>query len=169
MGNNIKTKSVVAFIDILGFKEIIENNEKDKHFTPLIKLRKVLNEAVNATKKIFELVLTSIDSKFDENLTTKLKVKQFSDNLYLSFDYTDYEGDFLLALNYVIFLSRYYQREMLINNYYVRGGIPEGYNYSDDLMIFSSALINAYNLESKVSIYPRIVIDEKIVKRINKS
>ena len=68
MGNNIKTKSVVAFIDILGFKEIIENNEKDKHFTPLIKLRKVLNEAVNATKKIFELVLTSIDSKFDENL-----------------------------------------------------------------------------------------------------
>ena len=36
-------------------------------------------------------------------------------------------------------------------------------------MIYSEGLINAYNLEIKKAIYPRIVIDEKVINWINEN
>ena len=42
-----------------------------------------------------------------------------------------------------------------------------GSYYSDANMIFSKAMIDAYYLESKKAKYPRILIDNKIIERIN--
>lgn len=67
----------------------------------------------------------------------------------------------------ILFSSCYYQRIMLANNFYVRGGISEGHTSKDDNIIFSGALIKAYGLERERAIYPRIVIDEEIIEFIN--
>lgn len=49
---------------------------------------------------------------------------------------------------------------------YTRGGVSYGSFYSDDNIIFSSALVKAYILESKTAIYPRIVIDKKLIDAV---
>ena len=46
---------------------------------------------------------------------------------------------------------------------YLRGGVSIGFHYEDDNIIFSDGLIKAYYLESKKSIYPRIILDEDLI------
>jgi hypothetical protein len=51
---------------------------------------------------------------------------------------------------------------------YLRGGVSIGFHYEDDNIIFSDGLIKAYYLESKKSIYPRIILDEDLIKRLKR-
>ena len=53
-------------------------------------------------------------------------------------------------------------------NLYLRGGVSIGFHYEDENIIFSDGLIKAYYLESKKSIYPRIILDSELVKRIKR-
>ncbi len=39
--------------------------------------------------------------------------------------------------------------------------------FSDDVMTWGNALLDAYNLESNVAIYPRIVIHPKVIEKAN--
>ena len=45
------------------------------------------------------------------------------------------------------------------NGLLIRGGITLGYCFSDDFMVWGKALVRAYEIESTIAIYPRIVID----------
>ena len=45
------------------------------------------------------------------------------------------------------------------NGLLIRGGITIGYCFSDNLMVWGKALVRAYEIESTIAIYPRIVID----------
>jgi hypothetical protein len=48
----------------------------------------------------------------------------------------------------------------------VRGGITIGELFLDETMVWGKALLKAYNLESHIAIYPRIVIDREILSKI---
>jgi len=54
----------------------------------------------------------------------------------------------------------------MTKGFFLRGGISTGSYFADDNMIFSKGLVNAYQLESKKAIYPRVIIDKNIVVRI---
>lgn len=45
--------------------------------------------------------------------------------------------------------------------YKPRDGITKGQFFIDDIFGWGSALVDAYLLESKEAIYPRVIIDEK--------
>ncbi len=164
------TTSVVAFIDILGFKDKVKEEEKEGKYEFFSKLRIALQEALiktfEFTKNTFKN-FKSLSSKFDEeNFEERLKLKTFSDNVFFSFDYSpDDEIQLFLATFYIIYLSTYFQRIMLTHNLYVRGAITIGCNFVDDTMIFSGALIKAFEMEKERAIYPRIVVDKELAEK----
>ena len=57
-----------------------------------------------------------------------------------------------------------YQRKLLYHNIICRGAIAYGKHYKKDDFIFSQALIEAYQLESKDAIYPRIIISKNLLE-----
>ncbi|WP_298303965.1 hypothetical protein [Flavobacterium sp.] len=154
------TKAIVIHSDILGFKKIIENAEKDKAEETLKKLKITLNESVGILKMF---------SAIEEPTDMKLNYKLFSDNLYASFSYE--EGNlqsFSDAFIVAIIFARSYFSNMLDNKILIRGGISFGNDYYDDTMIFSMALVKAYTIESEKAIFPRIVIDNELIDLIKK-
>jgi hypothetical protein len=51
---------------------------------------------------------------------------------------------------------------LLLDGYFVRGGITRGRLYHDDNMVFGEALIEAYRLESQIARFPRIIIPQNV-------
>lgn len=149
-------KAIVIHSDILGFKGIIENAENDKNEETLNKLKVALNQSFG-TLKMFD--------RLEKQTKSKLNFKLFSDNLYASFSYEEGNlASFSKAFISAIIFARTYFENMLNNNLAVRGGISYGNDYCDDKMIFSMGLVKAYTIESQKAIYPRIVIDNELIK-----
>src|SRR5262249_7385977 len=58
---------------------------------------------------------------------------------------------------------------MTMNGFFVRGALTQGPVCLTDEIIFGSALIECYQLESKASIVPRIVLAEPLQQLVTKS
>ena len=148
-------KAIVLHSDILGFKKLIESAETDSNEETLTKLKDALTESTNSIKQF---------SKINPHTKSRLNFKLFSDNLYVSFSYeegnlTSFSDAFILS----IIFSRIYFENMLNNKIAVRGGISFGNDYSDESIIFSYALVKAYELECSKALYPRILIDNNLI------
>lgn len=61
------------------------------------------------------------------------------------------------------------QKELALNNIWVRGGISSGNTYFDEPnnQIIGPAYIKSYLLEEEVAIFPRVVLDSKIIRELN--
>lgn len=142
--------SCVAFIDILGFSEMVDKNI-DKVVLALryIKLFRDSYCRLPSTKYVGEL--TDIYPE----------ATMFSDSIVLSHE-IDEDFDFYSFVLYIAEL----QMELLKNGILIRGGIEIGNLYHDDSFVFGDGLIAAYRLESKYAIYPRILVGEKILSKI---
>lgn len=131
---------------------MILNDDKDDH----------LNHIYNIYKN-WERI-KSTDGYFG-----KLKVKIFSDNILIACnaknDACNAENkDLEKLLEYVAYIAEHF----LKNGYKIRGGILKGKLYIDDLMVWEAGLVNAYLLESKDAIYPRIILDQDLLGEITK-
>lgn len=136
---------IVAFIDILGFREIIKSTERNEE------LFKVVYEALNDIRYL------------SANLNDVTREKEFgrqealfSDNIVISYLTESPEAEFSL-----IFDAMFLQLCLLYQGVLVRGGITVGRLYHSSNLIFGPALVRAYELESKYAIYPRILVDDK--------
>lgn len=49
----------------------------------------------------------------------------------------------------------------------LRGGITIGELFVDNVMVWGNTLLRAYELEDKIVIYPRVIIDDKVVEYIH--
>jgi len=141
MRNPTYERKVVAFYDILGWRTEIENAGTDP-------------------KKIGDLRRLILQHSRMLRLPVKspVNVSTFSDNIVISSvpDKTT---------------TPYFLREMATiqlmtasMGFLLRGGIAVGNIIHDDEVVFGPALNRAYELESKVAIYPRIVVDEPVLK-----
>ena len=139
----------VAFIDILGYKDLLYNSERDGKTLELITLlERLLKE--NITWKKF-------------NYPDEFKIKMFSDCISLSVPHD------IVALAGLLAHLATIQSELINNQILIRGAVTVGNHYESENLIFSKALIDAYEIESKKAIYPRIIIDEQIVNIIGNS
>lgn len=139
----------VAFIDILGFKEMIkDDNGTGKSLSLIIKATQ------NGTNELF-------NRKQQANHPYKywyseFKVQSFSDCFCFSIplEFTGGEKDY--KQNFVSFygwLSVFFT-ELQAEGILCRGGISQGWHYSEKSIIFSQALIDAYETESKRALHP---------------
>ncbi len=130
---------IVAFVDILGFSNMVKSDCENK--SDSIKYFEALREINRETQKIGDCNIT-----------------QFSDSVIFSLP--------LSQDNYMkmIEILAEYQRKLLYHNIICRGAVAYGKHYKEDDFMFSQALIEAYQLESKDAIYPRIIISKNLLE-----
>ncbi|GIP59102.1 hypothetical protein [Paenibacillus woosongensis] len=133
----------VAFIDILGFSNLINKSETNPQI--LIDVYESL--------KILKEYKDNITSFNSDELSPQVSV--FSDNVVISYINNNKDSEYYLVLDcIVLYLS------LLAKGILVRGGITTGALYHDKDIVFGPALVKAYHIESNYSIYPRIVCDD---------
>lgn len=144
---------ILAFIDVLGFSESIKNT--------------IINgqEVIEETKKIDNLLnniqwhLNYNKENFDQMLQNSKITSHFSDSIIISYLMTEESGIFQILLDIL-----YICTTALHDNFLLRGSIVCDKIYHKENKIFGPALVKAYEIENKMAIYPRIVLDDGIVE-----
>lgn len=152
----------VAFIDILGFKQLVENmeNEKDGYGKDFKRIKSVLNflqeESVESNGSHDLRIYESCDEGFIERELGDPRITYVSDCVIISTDGT-FDG-FKSLCNKVTKFST----DLAFDGIFLRGGITYGPIYHHGAMLFGSAYQNAFTIESEYAKYPRIVIDKTV-------
>jgi hypothetical protein len=130
---------LVAFFDILGWRShIIEAGDDPARIARLA-----------AAVRLFTSQVGTVGDK-DARITT------FSDNVVFSKLYASEDVPWFLHGVATIMLGA------ATLGFLVRGGVARGSLIHDDHIVFGPALNRAYELESKLAIYPRVLIDETL-------
>ena len=143
----------VAFIDILGFKEIIDfvyKGNDDK-----------FNDITNAID-----VATKLAFHFQQKNINTLKYRLFSDCLCVSVKCEDDKEKDLYNLFLLLVMISYYQYFLLDEGILTRGAVTIGKHYIDENIIFSEGLVKAHEIEQTIALHPRIVVDIEIINKI---
>lgn len=131
-------EKIVAFIDILGFKNLV--NEETNIETVEATLRMPYNfrkDDMAKQLKITGVMMTSIS----DSIVFSIKRKEKN------------------AMNKIMrIVSAFAQTLLLKNGLLLRGGIVVGKIYHDNEIVFGPGLVKAYELESQIAIFPRIVM-----------
>lgn len=92
----------------------------------------------------------------------KIKTKIFSDNIIMAIplDSSDDTNNLNLLIAFVSVSQNYAN---VLYSWLVRGGIAVGNLFIDDIFVWGTGLLRAYELESQVAFYPRVVVDENVV------
>lgn len=132
-------KRVVAFIDVLGFTELVGQSDADE--IAQAKIGKLID-----INKLFE--------KFVGDFLRFADGAFFSDCFVLSMHPPE------VRLIHLIRETGYLCRYLLLQGFPCRGAITTGSLYHHGRFIVGPALVNAYRLEQSVAIYPRIILDD---------
>ena len=147
-------KSFCAFADILGFKELIIQSDREGTANQVLQnLHAIVSGEISRMQAIKDFALGGL--------------KSFTDNIILGFplpDNDDGESQFGLLIQSLTKL----QYKMAIQGFFMRGGVAVGPLYMDDNIVFGKALLDAYDIEQTVAVYPRIVFSPASITIISK-
>lgn len=161
-GNARLRASIVGFLDLLGFSQNIRTTSDIGDSQLLLDRIRV---AIEDSRQYVRQDL----AKNSESKSLSWAVKYFSDNLVVGCPF-DGEGDSAAsAARFVIRCSQRYQLRMALNGFFLRGGLTEGAVCLTDDIIFGAALLECYQLESKISIVPRVILAESLSRMLVKS
>ena len=141
------TQYYVAFLDILGFKDLVSNPETTCQ--DILKIYEVIE------------ILHKRFSEITEYMKADIKMKIMSDSI-CAYVETD-TPDALFALIVHCALYQFGLSCMYPNNL-VRGGITVGDMYAKGDIIFGQALTEAYLLEEKNAKVPRVILRKKTLE-----
>lgn len=146
------SEHIIGYIDLLGAKEKIKT---DSNFY-LQQLDKTIFFVNSVIKLDSDLI------PFNE-----IKYKAFSDNVIFAVEINEHTSKYTAFLT-VFTMCSYFQR-MLVQEcrWLSRGAITMGDFYIDSNVVWGDALIRAYELESKVAVFPRVILDPQILISID--
>jgi len=144
----------VAFLDILGFKALVNSSEESDR------------------QKIFEyfhLVNKVVDGLKSNPSTKGIGSIIISDSVILSIPIKNQPADDVRKLRELCIAIQKIQFELAEMNIWLRGAISSGKVYfsSKDSQVVGPAYVNAYLLEERNAINPQVVIDNKLIKELN--
>ena len=166
-GNNLPEsscyeRSIVAFLDILGFKNKVMQSDKDNGVIKiLVDSLKICSGISTGGKKVTQG--EGGERKID------FQSRFFSDSVV--FFVRDSPAD----ISHLFLVIRYLQDELWKKGLCVRGAITIGNMYwplrqnGEKDITLGNALIEAHELESTCAIYPRIVLSDKAYEYISES
>src|SRR3990167_2294781 len=144
---------IIAYIDLLGFKEAVADEEKMESILDL--LTQFIKQNGDHTPE------WGYDTKTNEPIIQSISSSAFSDHIVISFLVIEdsYEDIRLLMVmqklqNHIGDIAM----TALSKGFLIRGAVTIGKLYHQNNMVFGKALVDAYNLESQTAIYPRILI-----------
>lgn len=130
-------EKIILFMDILGFRNLVEQKSAEE----------------------IKSILKSIYKFLEKPNLPNYKISHFSDSIILSFELPKDENiaGFLSILKSLIISL------LQTKNILVRGGMCKGNIYHTDKMVFGPGVNKAYKMGSEINISPRIVVDKDIV------
>lgn len=146
-------EAVITFVDILGFKNLINTSTYETVATKLATVRR----------------LSGLDESEDgEGLEPK--TIQFSDSIIRIRPLDSAANkEMRYGLMFYEMLDLVHMQGELINHgICVRGGVSLGEVHFDNQTLFGPGFVRAYELESIYANYPRIVIDPLLIDRVRK-
>lgn len=168
-GNNTEkvkyTYRFIAFIDILGFKDLV----KRKDINDILCLLKTFQEVglryykdiINKNDPIKNNTQNTGDKQLNY-VTNDRQVSIFSDLIVIS--YSNNRRNIGHTVFELIRDVSSLQSSLLFHGVLIRGGITYDRLYHKNQICFGDGLIRAYDLETKTAIYPRIIVDPEILK-----
>jgi hypothetical protein len=161
---------IVAFIDILGFKEIVKQSEHDT--TKIELLYSVLDFLKGwETSDKWDLKFVEIEEDAQKkgvvnfDIRGKTNTTSFSDSIVVSVQVDDNVNEMTSTL--VVNLA-YIGALLIEKGILFRGGLTIGnIVHNDNGTVFGQALIDAYQLETKSAKYPRIILSDKLIRELN--
>lgn len=144
----------IAFIDILGFKSIIDetvggSKESTEKRSVLFGIMEYI---ANLEVDIFK------DTDFENETNDERCI--FSDSVVISYDDKKDVGN---AFNLLLEVSAI-QFELMLMGYATRGGITFGGLYHKNNVVFGPAMNYAYFLESEKAVFPRIIVSSEFLE-----
>ncbi len=163
-------KRLVAFIDILGFKEIVKQSETNISKIELI--YSVLDYLKNwEVPEKWDLRLVEIEEDAQKrgvenfDISDKTNITAFSDSIVVSVKVDDNINE--MASTLIINLA-YIGAILLEKGILFRGGLTVGnLIHKENGTVFGQGLIDSYQLESNNAKYPRIILSNKLLKELN--
>lgn len=162
---------ITIFIDILGFRNIVKKTEFDEDYTnkifevlDSIKTELLSNEIFgeinidSSNKEMFEEVKTLRDI-MSKSLMSKssIIITQFSDSIVFSIGL---END-MNAMSLFEYIGRIIYRLWRDFKILIRGGVSvDKLIHREDGVLFGPAMVNAYDYETNLANFPRIVFDD---------
>ena len=142
------SKYCIAYLDFLGAEKSML--KKDNKF-----LNDLYSVYFNA---LHNVAFTNVVNQKD------ISIKIFSDNILIAVKIEIDDPNRAAKIEKIINLAGNIYNDALRHGYLIRGGITEGEFYKDDdnLFVYGKALIEAINLEEKIAIYPRIVVQNSV-------
>ena len=154
---------IVAFIDILGFKDLLDKttdkdgNDQEETIDYILDAYKVIRETWDLDDKfgMHESMKLAIER---ENEAKRKVVSIFSDSIVVSFLETA-QGEIYWSLSEIQWMVM----NLVNRGILCRGALSSGKLIHTDKIIFGPALVEAYNTESKAALYPRIIISRELI------
>lgn len=143
--------SMVCAIDILGFSQMIVGSCSNGSGNELLK---EISYLINKNKQCI------IPNKYSQG-----KIKIYTDNMVVGYPIHD-DGE--EELNEILDNVSEYQFNLSLEGLFVRGGISVGDFYINEDIVFGPALLDAHHTESQLACYPRIVLNDQTVKKLQK-
>lgn len=147
--------SFVAFLDVLGFKELVFNNPDNTE-----KLEEYFSIVDDAIKKDIDDV---IDKMYDIDSII------ISDSIILRIKKKNDNDDNIEQLRKLCLVVGKMQLRLANKDIWIRGAISSGKVHfdSNNNQVVGPAFINAYLLEEQLAIVPRIILDNKIINELD--
>ena len=147
-------KSYVAFLDVLGFKNLVLS-KADRDKRKLEQYFGIVNSAIEYLKRI--------PSK--RNIGSII----ISDSVILSVPHGQDKLDNINKLRHLCVAVGIIQQYLALKDIWLRGAISSGDTYfsSEKSQIVGPAYINSYLLEGSSAISPRVILDSKIIEELN--
>lgn len=151
----------VAFVDILGFSEAVRAAGRQTELFP--RLVEALQggfegaDRLSDETNLLDLMVSQIGG---EKFETNLEFSFFSDCAYISARSAPGGTDRVLGI------VLHYARNLMRHGYFVRGGIARGLAAHRGGIVVGPAVLEAYTLEQKAAIFPRIVLADAVAEEL---
>ncbi|MBD9453546.1 hypothetical protein IB244_18590 [Rhizobium sp. RHZ02] len=141
---------LILFIDFLGFKEHVDHTIDDPTF---------LDRLVHALETLREVGM-------EQEVFPSQQMTHFSDSVALSFRIDERSAVFwmLTQIRLAIF-------NLAGEGFLVRGAVTAGPLYHTSEILVGPAMVRAYQLESRIAVFPRVLIDPAVIEiaRVHRS
>jgi hypothetical protein len=152
-------RSVFAFMDILGYREMIRRlDDAGRSQETLERLHKALDDGRAWLEDRY------LPPELHEFMKRDLyALKAFTDNIVVGWPVRE---DAEAELGNALTSTAWFQLQMVLGGFFIRGALSIGSAYVDEIAVFGEALWEAYDGESRVARDPRIVLTKSAIEAV---